>query len=620
MKPPSIGGALTTAAMLAAMLAALTGCQSMPSVAPALPPLACDDSIKTAFKPDANTTVIAVRQVKKDETIIAVDSPVPIKMVADMCMVKLLVGPGATAEKNKTARSYTEGIGIEIWLPTHANWNERIRDYGGGGWVGGGHRTPGQVGSKVPALVNANMGYAVGTTDAGQPHSQNGSFMFLSNGQVNTETLHDMFTRALVETAKKTDALAQRYYGKKPKFKYFDGHSQGGRQAFKLAQETPELYDGFLVGQPAISLTRFSIAGHYPQVVIKNDLGFDALTPSNYAGGKTPAAQLADKVNAVSARAVAACDKEKLGFLIDPFSCGYDPRKDAGALCSGVPGIGVSGNNANVDTCMSLPEATVLMKLWYGATVDGSFDANAAVEAKSGVTKDAKRLWWAFTPGSSIGGGLTRAGTGAEMLALALGDVRFAPPSIVNTSSPERNRWRTLSHADFAAAHAKGIANDARQGGMLSDNADLTKLKSLGRKVLMHTGLAEDAIPPATSVHYYTNVAAKMGGIGPTQDFFRMYMVPGAAHSSQGRAHTMGGKNNTVPLPKLPGNTNQNPTPANDQMFTALVNWVEKGIAPNEIVITSRDDSVSYPVCVYPKKTTWDGVGNSKLAASYACK
>ena len=118
--------------------------------------------------------------------------------------------------------------------------------------------------------------------------------MFLSDGKVNTETLRDMFTRAMVEQAKKTDALVQLYYGKKPKFKYFDGHSQGGRQAFKLAQEYPELYDGFMVGQPAISLTRFSIAGLYPQLVIRSDLGFDALTPASVAGGKTPAALRGD--------------------------------------------------------------------------------------------------------------------------------------------------------------------------------------------------------------------------------------------------------------------------------------------------------------------------------------
>src|SRR5882724_6661261 len=184
-------------------------------------PLACDDGIKTAFDPDADTSVIAVRLVKKGEELPAVDVPKPpIRAAADLCLVKLLVGPGATAEKDKTARSYSEGIGIEVWLPTEANWNERIRNYGGGGWVGGGHRFADQIGSKVPAIVNANMGYASGTTDAGQPWYQDGSFAFLFDGKVNVESLRDFSVRAMVEQATKTKALVSLYYGKAPKFAY----------------------------------------------------------------------------------------------------------------------------------------------------------------------------------------------------------------------------------------------------------------------------------------------------------------------------------------------------------------------------------------------------------------
>jgi hypothetical protein len=100
----------------------------------------------------------------------------------------------------------------------------------------------------------------------------------------------------------------------------------------------------------------------------------------------------------------------------------------------------------------------------------------------------------------------------------------------------------------------------------------------------------------------------------------RMYLVPGVAHSSQGRAYTVGGKNDTVPLPKLPGNGNQNPTREQDQFFSALVDWVEKGAAPGDIVLTSRDKSVSYPICVYPLKTTWNGSGPATQASSFGCR
>jgi len=87
-------GANISAALLIAACCHLT-----PALAEPLP---CDDGIKTAFRPDADTSVVAVRLVKKGEELKAPDASQPITAAADLCLVKLLVGPGATAEKDKT--------------------------------------------------------------------------------------------------------------------------------------------------------------------------------------------------------------------------------------------------------------------------------------------------------------------------------------------------------------------------------------------------------------------------------------------------------------------------------------------------------------------------------------
>lgn len=604
------------AACLAVALAALaTGCgTAAPTTAR---PLACDDSIKAAFKPDANTTVVAVRDIKKGTSLLAVDSPSPITAASDMCLVKLLVGPGVTAEKDKTARSYSEGIGIEVWLPTPASWNERVRNYGGGGWVGGGHRYPDPIGSKVPAIVNANMGYAVGTTDAGQPWYQDASFAFLSDGRINQEGLRDFVARAMVEQAVKAKALATLYYGKAPTFNYYDGHSMGGRQGLKLAQEYPDLYDGYLIGQPAISVPKFGTTRLYPQIVMKRDLGFTA-------ADKSSAAAFARKVDMVNARAVASCDQEHLGYLLDPFSCSYDPTRDAGALCAGVAANGVTGTSTDSATCMTAKEAVALNKIWYGATVDGSYDPDQSADARSGKSLKPGQIWWTFTRGTGIGGTITSAST--DNVAVALQQVSYAADAsattdipITNASTKTRNRWLELDYAGLADAVTKGLAIPI-YASYMTDKADLARLRDLGRKVIIWNGLADDAIPPAGAVNYYNRVADGMGGNAAVQKFLRMYMVPGMAHSSQGRAYTVAGKNNSVPMPQLPGNANQKPTREQDQMFSALVDWVERGIAPGQIVITSRDNGVSYPICVYPQKTTWKGTGSAKAAADYECR
>jgi hypothetical protein len=599
----------------AALLLA-TCCYLTPALADSLP---CDDSIKTAFRPDADTKVVAVRLVKKGEELKAPDAQQPVTAAADLCLVKLLVGPGATAEKDKNARSYSEGIGIEVWLPTHANWNERIRNYGGGGWVGGGHRYADKIGSKVPAIVNANIGYASGTTDAGQPWYQDGSFAFLSDGKVNVESLRDFSVRAMVEQAVKTKALVNLHYGKAPKYTYYDGHSQGGRQGMKVAQEYPELYDGYMIAQPALSIAKFGTAGLYPQIVMQTELGFTA-------ANKPEAAAFATRVAAASKRAVAVCDKAGLGFLLDPFTCDYNPARDADILCAGVADEGVTGRNADSATCMNLKEANALNRIWFGATSDGSFDAAQSADARSGKSLGKNQLWWTFTKGTAIGSQITNASSLG--VALALQDVSYAPDAstasgdpITNVSSDVRNKWRELDYAGLADAVNKGVAlQPTLFSDLITDKADLGKLRDLGRKVIVYTGLVDDAIPPAGNINYHERVVAAMGGHAEVQKFMRMYLLPGSAHSSQGRAYTVGGKNDTVPLPKLPGNANQTPTREQDQFFTALVDWVEKDTAPGEILLTSRDNSVSYPVCVYPLRTTWNGNGDAKQASNYSCR
>jgi hypothetical protein len=61
--------------------------------------------------------------------------------------------------------------------------------------------------------------------------------------------------------AVKTRQLVSLYYGKAPKFTYYDGHSQGGRQGYKIVQEYPELYDGYMIAAPALSIPMFRNGG-----------------------------------------------------------------------------------------------------------------------------------------------------------------------------------------------------------------------------------------------------------------------------------------------------------------------------------------------------------------------
>src|SRR5437762_2372565 len=60
-------------------------------------PLTCDDTMKTTFKPDANTNVVLVKAFKKGDSLAlsgTPSTPTPPAAAADLCMVKMVVGPG----------------------------------------------------------------------------------------------------------------------------------------------------------------------------------------------------------------------------------------------------------------------------------------------------------------------------------------------------------------------------------------------------------------------------------------------------------------------------------------------------------------------------------------------
>src|SRR3954452_21320298 len=84
----------------------------------------CDD-LKTEFHPDSLTTVLLVKAFKKNDPL-TLGTPTSTTPIAanDVCMVKLLVGPGNPGPVG--APSTSPGIGIELWLPSRDNWNHRI--------------------------------------------------------------------------------------------------------------------------------------------------------------------------------------------------------------------------------------------------------------------------------------------------------------------------------------------------------------------------------------------------------------------------------------------------------------------------------------------------------------
>ena len=112
----------------------------------------------------------------------------------------------------------------------------------------------------------------------------------------------------------------------------------------------------------------------------------------------------------------------------------------------------------------------------------------------------------------------------------------------------------------------------------------------------MWHGWADGAIVATSSIGYYERVMKFMGGRKQTEDFFRLFLVPGVHHGGGG-----------------PGLTEFD-------ALTALENWVEEGQAPEKLIAIRSSTSVlerSRPVFPYPILARYSGKGDPRQADSF---
>lgn len=574
--------------------------------------LACDDGLMTAMADVPDTKVLLVKPFRQGEPLLLTGEPstatpstgvegapnatAPIAG-SDLCVVKLLVGPGNPGPAE--APSTSAGIGIEVLLPGHDSWNRRIRAYGNSGWSGTPQASLSVIASNDLHAAAAAKGFVVATSDNGHAGAPalpeiDPSFAMNPDGSINTVGWQDFSERSLHELAEKTKALTRLYYGRPHDYAYWDGFSTGGRQGLKLAQAFPEDFDGILVGAPAIHWTKYHTAGLYAQIAMMEDLGY--LIPP-------------EKLTAAAKAAIDACGGAELGFLIDPLACRYDTTQDAELICpDATDGLEPAGDGA--DTCLIPAEATVINKIWYGQTVDGSAPAPSADSGADHVLSDG-RLWFGWTRDTDLAttpaGGAPGLVLAADQAALSLQNPTLGSEFFTNATGNGANRWReTLGYDGLAEAQAEGVRLQPEFSHINTDNPDLGAFASAGGRMLMYQGMADEYIPPQGAIHYYERVLATMGGSEAVQPFFRLYLIPGFTHSGRSEGAP------SVPVPQ--------PASGRDEMFTALQAWVEQGAAPEKLELVSGDEAVSLPLCVYPLAITYRGDGPVTSTDSYSCE
>ena len=456
--------------------------------------------------------------------------------------------------------------GFELRLP--AAWNGKMLMLGVGGLAGstwaGLSANPLDVQQALP------KGYAVAVTDQGHVGGgTDASFALLNapDGEPDQPSRIDYAYRATHQVAVAAKRLATAFYGKPVQRAYFDGCSNGGRQAMVEATRYPEDFDGIVAGAPFLDL----------RAIIGAAAIFKALlaSPDSFL----PAAALP----AIDAKVMAACDAADGvvdGLIQNPAMCNIKPKD-----------LGVTAGQAGfLSTYVSTlrDERGRLLYSGHGIT------------ALSGGGMDRWFLAAAPTaPGDAEPWG--EHGFGATPLAFQFADHilkdYFALDPAYDFRSFPVTKDGMLTNAALAAFDAQ--THDANAASV----AGYARYIAQGRKLIWYHGLSDPALPAFRDFVLYEEMARAHGGFAKLQDSVRFFAVPDMQHCVGG---------------------------SGPNLFDALgplEAWVEQGKAPQALVAAHFPNNKpapgvapdrTMPLCPFPTQASLTG-DDAKRATSWTC-
>jgi hypothetical protein len=116
-------------------------------------------------------------------------------------------------------------------------------------------------------------------------------------------------------------------------------------------------------------------------------------------------------------------------------------------------------------------------------------------------------------------------------------------------------------------------------------NPNLKPFRANGGKLLVYQGWADGLLPPSTTLDYYNAMRKVMGGQQQTDQFARLFMVNGMGHCP----------------------STDYPSPDGSELIYQMVQWVEKGQAPESIVVSDRAGERKRPAFRYPMVAKYVG-------------
>ncbi len=477
---------------------------------------------------------------------------------------------------------------IRFHLRLPLRWNGKFLFEGGGG-------TEGDLGSAIGATTPGAppaiaQGYALVSQDSGHDNATNSvpsrggnvAFGFDPEARAN----YGLASLGLIAETAKT--IIHSYYGRLPAHSYFVGCSKGGQEGMAFAQRFPDEFDGIVAGAPGFSLPRAAVAEAW------DTHAFGSLVKAT--GAKTfdpkllPTSFSETQFRTVREAILAACDADdgvQDGITSNFESCTW-------------PRVAKELNRRNcstskIDACLSDAQINVLGRVHGGPknSRDKSLYSDWPIDA--GMGSDGWRIW---KIGPATGG---FPGINVAMGGPALAAIFTTPPTALN-ADPKAALDFALSF-DFDRDAPKIYATQtpfkrSAWDDISARSPHLEGFRAHGGKMIVYQGASDPVFSLNDTLAWHREVE-KLNGES-SAEFVRVFPVPGMAHCGGG--------------------------PSTDQFdpLGALVDWVEKGSAPDRIIAKAGANSPwpgrTRPLCAYPETPHYKGNGSIEDAANFVCR
>jgi feruloyl esterase len=379
-------------------------------------------------------------------------------------------------------------------------------------------------------------------------------------------------------------AIISAHYGKKPDYSYMAGCSNGGRHTMVAAERMPENYDGFLVGNPGFNLPRAAIQ-HAWDLQAFSKVDPDIRKSFTHDDGKLISKKIIEACDALDGLRdgltanLKACHK---AFNFDSLACA------AGATEDCLPQSKIAALKAS----FAGPKNSKGEALYSDWPVDGG---------------DGMGNWRSWKIESQVAP-WNNYPIIATMGAASLAYIFSTPPVQVEGSNDKL--IDALLKYDFDRDAPKIFARDDKFAESAMDfmappsvdDPKMSGLQKLSRKMIIYHGQSDPVFSVNDTIHWYEALNKNTDSKADT--FVRLFTVPGETHCGGG-----------IALEKF-------------DALSPLMDWVEKGKAPDQIVATvnqankeipaSWEASRSRPLCPWPKYARYVG-GNAEVAASFEC-